>query len=148
MAMYGRQDAAFLGNPYGLEFKAEGYIAAADITPGRPVYRIPGTPAKVTSTYASDAVFAGVAMSLQSSHVADVATYKTGESVNVMREGMIWAQVSAAVSGAPAKAYATSGGLFAPTASGNYDVGAWFETNMTTVSGLAVVRISGDPAAV
>lgn len=148
MAMYGRMDAAFLGNIYGTEFSAEGYIAAADITPGKPVYRVPGTPAKVTSTYASGNVFAGVAISNQTSHVADVATYKTGESVNVLRDGMIWAQVAVAVSGAPMKAYATSGGLFSPTASGNYDVGAWFETNQTTISGLAVVRITDEPVAV
>lgn len=148
MAMYGRQDAAFLGNPYGLKFTAEGYIAAADVTPGRVVYRVPGTPGSVTPTYGSGRVFAGIAMSLQSSHVADVALYKTGESVNVMRGGMIWAQVAVAVSTAPAKAYATSAGLFSPTASGNYDVGAWFETNQATVSGLAVIRIDEDPVAV
>ena len=148
MAQYGRMDAAFLGNVYGLKYTAEGYAAAADITPGRPVYRVPGTPAAVTSTYTASDVFAGIALSLQSSHVADVATYKTGESVNVLREGMVWVQVAAAVSTAPAKAYATSAGLFSPTASGNYDVGAWFETNQATVSGLAVVRISGDPASV
>jgi hypothetical protein len=146
--MYGRQDAAFLGVPYGLEFKAEGYVAAADVTPGRPVYRVPGTPGSVTPTYGSGRVFAGVAIALQSSHVADVATYKTGESVNVMREGMLWGQVSVAVSTAPAKAYATSAGLFSPTASGNYDVGAWFETNQATVSGLAVIRLDSDPVAV
>lgn len=146
MAMYGRQDAAFLGNPYGLDFEANGYIAAAEVTPGRPVYRVPGTPTKVTSTYTAGDEFAGVAMSYQSSTVAAVATYASGVSVNVMREGFIWVQVSAAVSTAPCKAYATSAGLFSATASGNYDIGAWFETNQATVSGLAVIRISSDPA--
>lgn len=145
MGMYGRMDDAYLGNVYGLDFKCEGYAAASDITPGRPVYRVPGTPNKVTPTYASGNEFAGVAKSIHTSHVADVGTYKTGESVDVLRSGMIWVQVSTAVSGAPCKAYATSAGLFSPTASGNYDVGARFETNQTTISGLAVVRISSDP---
>lgn len=146
MAMYGRMDAAILGDIYGREFIADSYIAAVDVTAGRPMYRVPGTPTKVTPTYTAGNEFAGVAIHRHTSHVADAGVIKTGEGVDVMRQGFIWAQVSAAVSTAPAKAYATSAGLFSPTASGNYDVNAWFETNQTTVSGLAVVRIGPAPA--
>jgi len=63
--------------------------------------------------------------------------------VNVMREGKIWVQVSAAVSTAPVAAYATSAGLFSTTASGNYNGGCMFRTNQATVSGLAVVEVNG-----
>lgn len=141
MAEYGRPDEAILGLPYGLDFLVESYPASEDITPGRPVYQTPGTPSSCKGTYAAGDVFIGVAINRQYSDNDSVGTYKQYDVVNVLKKGSIWVQVSAAVSTAPAAAYATSAGLFTATASGNYNVGAMFRTNQATVSGLAVVEI-------
>jgi hypothetical protein len=143
MAAYDRMESAILGLPYGLDYEVDSVVASAAITPGRPVYQTPGSPETGKSTYASGDVFLGIAVVAQKSHIADVGTYASGDVVNVLRSGKIWVQVATAVSGAPAAAYATSAGLFAPTASGNYNVGALFRTNQTTVSGLAVIEVAG-----
>ena len=63
--------------------------------------------------------------------------------MNVLTDGKIWVQNAAAISTAPAAAYANSSGLFVPTASGNLNVGCLFRTNQATVSGLVVVEVSG-----
>lgn len=141
MAAYGKMDSAILGLPYGLEMEVESYPASADITPGRPVYQTPGTPTTVKSTFVAGDVFLGIAIARQYSNVDDVGTYKSGDVVNILKRGSIWVQVSAAVSTAPAKAYATAAGLFSATASGNNNGGAIFRTNQTTVSGLAVISV-------
>lgn len=141
MAEYGRPDEAILGLPYGLDFLVESYPASADITPGKPVYQTPGTPGSCKGTYVAGDVFIGVAINRQYSDNDSVGTYKQYDVVNVLKKGSIWVQVAAAVSTAPAAAYATSAGLFTATASGNYNVGAMFRTNQATVSGLAVVEI-------
>lgn len=143
MAAYDVMDAAILGLPYGLDFTVESFPAAADINAGQPVYQTPGTPSSVKPTYASGDVFVGIAMFDQRSDNASVGTYKQYDVVNVMTRGQIWGQVAAAVSTAPAAAYANSSGLFSPTASGNYNVGCMFRTNQATVSGLTVLEING-----
>lgn len=145
MAAYGTMDSAILGLPYGLadDCQFESYPAAADITPGRPVYQTPGTVTSVHSTYAGGDVFVGIAVANQMSHIADVGTYKQYDVVNIMTKGKIWVQVAAAVSTAPVAAYANSSGLFTTTASGNYNGGCMFRTNQATVSGLAVVEVNG-----
>jgi hypothetical protein len=143
MAAYGTMDSAILGLPYGLNFECESYPAAADITPGRPVYQTPGTVGSVHSTYVAGDVFLGIAIANQMSHIGDVGTYKTYDVVNILTIGKIWVQVSAAVSTAPVAAYATAAGLFSTTASGNYNGGAMFRTQQATVSGLAVVELFG-----
>lgn len=143
MAAYGSMGSAMLGLLYGFDHEVESFPAAADITPGRPVYQTPGTPSTVHSTYAGGDVFIGIALASQRANVADVGTYKTYEVVNVLTKGKAWVQVAAAVSTAPVAAYATSAGLFSTTASGNYNVGAMFVTNQATVSGLVVVEVNG-----
>ncbi len=143
MAQYGTMDSAILGLPYGFDNDYESYPAAADITPGRPVYQTPGTVTSVHSTFVAGDVFLGVATVNQMSHVGDVGTYKTYDVVNIMTRGKVWVQVSAAVSTAPVAAYATTAGLFSTTASGNNNGGAMFRTNQATVSGLAVIELFG-----
>lgn len=143
MAAYGTMDSAILGLSYGLENVYESYPAAAAITPGRPVYQTPGTVGSVHSTYVNGDVFLGIATVSQMSHVGDVGTYAIGDLVNILTFGKVWVQVSAAVSTAPVAGYATSGGLFSTTASGNYNVGAMFRTQQATVSGLALVEVFG-----
>jgi hypothetical protein len=142
MAAYGRMDEAILGLPYGLDFEVESFPAAADITPGRPVYQTPGTPSTCKAAYSAGDVFLGVAIARQWSTKDDVGTYKQYDIVNVLKKGSVWVQVAAAVSTAPAKAYANAAGLYSPTASGNYNGGALFRTNQTTVSGLALIEIN------
>lgn len=141
MAAYGRPDEAILGLPYGLDFLVESYPASADITPGRPVYQTPGTTSSCKGTYEAGDVFLGIAINRQYSDNDSVGTYEQYDVVNILKKGSIWVQVSAAVSTAPAAAYATSAGLFSATASGNYNVGAIFRTNQATVSGLAVLEV-------
>lgn len=143
MAAYDVMDAAILGLPYGLDFTVESFPAAADITAGRPVYQTPGTPGTVKPTYSAGDVFVGIAMFNQRADKDSVGTYKQYDVVNVLTDGKIWVQNAAAVSTAPAVAYANSSGLFTPTASGNLNVGCLFRTNQATVSGLVVVEVSG-----
>jgi len=143
MAAYGDMDAAILGLPYGLDFTVESFPAAADITAGRPVYQTPGTPGTVKPTYAGGDVFVGIAMFDQRADVATVGTYAQYDVVNVMTRGQVYVQAAAAVSTAPAAAYANSSGLFSPTASGNYNGGCMFRGNQATVSGLVLVEING-----
>lgn len=145
MAAYGRMDSAILGLPYGLEWEVEGLPTTNDIVPGRPVYQTPGTPSTCKGTYASGDVSLGIAMARQQSYIDSVATYKANDVVNIVKSGKIWVQVATAVSGAPAKAYANSAGLFTTTASGNVDFGAIFRTNQTTVSGLALIELVAVP---
>ncbi len=143
MAAYGTMDSAILGLPYGLENKFESYPAVAAITPGRPVYQTPGTVGSCKSTYSAGDVFLGIAAANQMSHIGDVGTYAIGDLVNILTEGKIWVQVSAAVSTAPVAAYATSAGLFSTTASGNYNCNTMFRTQQATVSGLALIEVNG-----
>lgn len=143
MAAYGTMDSALLGNLYGFDNDIESYPASADVTPGRPVYQTPGTPTTVHPTYVQGDVFVGIAVTSQRANIADVGTYKQYEVVNVLTRGKVWVQVAAAVSTAPVAGYATSAGLFSITASGNYNVGAMFRTNQATISGLAVLEVTG-----
>lgn len=143
MAAYGTMDSAILGLPFGLDFKCESYPASADITPGKPVYQTPGTVGTVKGTYSAGDVFLGIAVANQMSHIGDVGTYKTYDLVNILTEGKVWVQVSAAVSTAPVAAYATSAGLFSTTASGNYNCNTMFRTQQATVSGLALIEVNG-----
>ena len=145
MAAYGTMDSAILGLPYGLaqDCFIESYPAAEAITPGRPVYQTPGTVTSVHSTYSSGDVFMGIAVASQISHIGDVGTYAIYDVVNVLKKGEIWVQVAAAVADAPKAAYATSGGLFSTTASGNYNGGCMFRTQQATVSGLALLEVNG-----
>lgn len=143
MAAYGSMGSAMLGLLYGFDNDIESFPAAADITPGKPVYQTPGTPSTVHSTYVNGDVFIGVAVASQRANVADVGTYKQYEVVNVLTKGKVWVQVAAAIATAPVAAYANSTGLFTTTASGNYDVNAMFISNQATVSGLAVIEVNG-----
>ena len=143
MAQYGSMGSAMLGLLYGFDNDVESFPASADVTPGRPVYQTPGTPGTVHSTYVNGDVFTGIAIASQRANIADVGTYKQYEVVNVLTEGKVWVQAAAAVSTAPVAAYATSAGLFSPTASGNYNVGAMFIGNQATVSGLVVIEVTG-----
>jgi hypothetical protein len=143
MAAYGTMDAAILGLPYGLDFTVESFPAAADITAGRPVYQTPGTPGTVKATYAGGDVFVGIALFDQRADVASVGTYKQYDVVNVLTRGQIYVQNAVAVSTAPVAAYATSGGLFSTTASGNYNCNTMFRANQATVSGLALIEVNG-----
>lgn len=140
MAAYGKMESAILGLPYGEDFQVDSVVASGTIAPGRPVYEIPGAPGIGTQTYASGAVFMGVAMRSQVSYNDSVGTYPDKSVVNVLKKGKIWVQVAAAISTAPAKAYTNASGLFATS---GYDVGAFFRTNQATVSGLAVVEVGG-----
>lgn len=139
MAAYGKMEAAILGLPYGQDYEIATVVASGSITPGRPVYEIPGAPGIGTQTYASGAVFVGVAAVSQKSYSDAVGIYQDKDVVNVLKKGQIWVQNAAAITTAPAKAYTNASGLFA--ASG-YDVGAIFSTNQATVSGLVVVEIN------
>lgn len=132
-----------LGLLYGFDNDVESFPASADVTPGRPVYQTPGTPGTVHPTYVNGDVFVGIAIASQKANIADVGTYKQYEVVNVLTKGKVWVQAAAAVSTAPVAAYATSAGLFSPTASGNYNVGGMFIQNQATVSGLVVVEVNG-----
>lgn len=143
MGAYGTMEAAILGLPFGLDFEVESFPAAAAITAGRPVYQTPGTPGSVHPTYVSGDVFLGIALFDQRGSNATVGTYEQYDVVNVMTEGQIWVQAAAAVSTAPVAAYATSAGLFSPTASGNYNGGCMFRGNQATVSGLVLVEVNG-----
>ena len=143
MSAYGNMDAAILGLPYGLDFTVESFPAAADIDAGRPVYQTPGTPGSVKAAYAAGDVFVGIAMFNQRADVDTVGVYNQYDVVNVMTRGQIYVQAAAAVSTAPAAAYANSAGLFSPTASGNYNGGCMFRGNQATVSGLVLVEING-----
>jgi len=143
MSAYGNMDAAILGLPYGLDFTVESFPAAADITAGRPVYQTPGTPGTVKPSYTSGDVFVGIAMFNQRADRDSVGTYKQYDVVNVMTRGQVWVQNAAAVSTAPAVAYANASGLFTAASGGNYNVGALFRTNQATVSGLVVVEVDG-----
>lgn len=143
MSAYGTMDSAILGLQYGFDNTIESFPASADVTPGRPVYQTPGTPTTVHQTYVSGDVFVGVAVVSQKSNVADVGYYKKYEVVNVLTDGKVWVQAGAAVSTAPVAAYADSNGMFTPTASGNYNVGAMFIGNQATVSGLVVIEVNG-----
>lgn len=141
MAAYGRMDSAILGLPYGEDFLVESFPASADITPGRPVYQTPGTPTTVKASYSAGDVFLGVAIARQWSTKDDVGTYKQYDTVNILKKGSVWVQVATSVSGAPAKAYANSSGLFSTASGSNYNVAALFRTNQTTISGLALIEI-------
>jgi hypothetical protein len=143
MSAYGNMDAAILGLPYGLDFTVESFPAAADISAGRPVYQTPGTPGSVKAAYASGDVFVGIAMFNQRADVNTVGLYNRYDVVNVLTRGQIYVQAAAAVSTAPAAAYANSAGLFSPTASGNYNGGCMFRGNQATVSGLVLVEVNG-----
>lgn len=143
MAAYDVMDSAILGLPYGLDFTVESFPAAADITAGRPVYQTPGTPTSVKPTYSAGDVFVGIALFDQRADADSVGTYDQYDVVNVMTRGQIYVQAGAAVSTAPAAAYANSSGLFSPTASGNYNVNCMFRGNQTTVSGLVLVEVNG-----
>ena len=145
MAAYGTMDSAILGLPYGLvdTWEVESFPASGAVTPGRPVYQTPGTVTSVHQTYSSGDVFMGIAVANHTSSTASVGTYEAYDTVSVMKKGMIWVQVAAAVSTAPVAAYANSSGLFSPTASGNYNGGCMFRTNQATVSGLAVIDVNG-----
>jgi len=145
MAAYGTMDSAILGLPYGLaqDFTFESYPTTAAVTPGRPVYQTPGTVGSVHPTYVGGDVFMGIAVANHTSKVSTVGTYDAYDTVSIMTKGKIWVQVATTVSGAPVAAYANSSGLFSVTASGNYNVGAMFRTNQTTVSGLAVLEVNG-----
>ena len=143
MSAYGNMDAAILGLPYGLDFTVESFPAAADISAGRPVYQTPGTPGSVKPTYAGGDVFVGIAMFNQRADADTVGVYNQYDVVNVMTRGQIYVQAAAAVSTAPAAAYANSSGLFSPTASGNYNGGCMFRGNQATVSGLVLVEVNG-----
>jgi hypothetical protein len=145
MAAYGRMDSAILGLPYGIEMDVESYPAAVAITPGRPVYQTPGTESTCKTTYASGDVFLGIALVSQRSNIGDVGTYAIGELVNIMKKGSVWVGAASTVSTAPAKAYATSAGVFSATASGNYNVGAYFRTQQATTSGLVLIELMGSP---
>lgn len=143
MAEYGQMGSAMLGMLYGMDYTVDSFPCTEDVTPGKPVYQTPGSPTTVHSTYQSGDVFVGIAIATQQASKSSVGKYETHDVVNVLKRGMVWVQVKTPVTTAPAKAYATSDGMFTVTASGNIDVGAVFRTNQATASGLAVVEIAG-----
>lgn len=143
MAAYGTMESAVLGLIYGLDYEVESYPAAADITPGRPVYQTPGTVTSCHSTYVAGDVFLGVAVFSQTSDNDSVGTYEQYETVNILTKGKIYVTAASAVSTAPVAAYATSDGYFSTTASGNYNVGCMFRANQATASGLVLIEVNG-----
>ncbi len=140
MAEYGTMSPAFLGMLYGTDYVIDSFVCTEAVSPGKPVYQTPGSPGTVHATYVSGDVFVGIAVASQRSTVNSVGVYEAHEVVNVLKEGSVWVAVASTVSTAPTAAYATASGTFSVTASGNYDVGALFRTNG---SSLAVVEIHG-----
>jgi hypothetical protein len=138
-------DSAILGLLYGSarDCDIESYPASAAITPGRPVYQTPGTVTSVHQTYVSGDVFMGIAVASQISHDDDVGTYATYDVVNILKRGLIWVAVAAAVSTAPVAAYANAAGLFTTVSGGAYNGGCMFRSKQATVSGLALLEVNG-----
>jgi len=146
MAQYGSPASAILGMPCAFDNTIESFIAAADITPGRPVYVTPNAPTVAKAAYAAGDYFGGIAMISHKGYTDAVGLYKSGDNVNVLTRGRIWCQAGAAFSAAPAVAFLTAAtGKFTPVdgGAGELTVGTIARSNQTSVDGLVEIEVNG-----
>lgn len=146
MAQYDAPGSAILGMPATLDHEIESFIAAVDLTPGRPVWVTPGSPTVAKAAYAAGDYFGGVVLLSHKGYSDAVGLIKAKDNVNVMKKGRIWVQAGAAFPAAPCVAYVTTAsGKFTPVDGGGTEltVGAIARSNQTTVDGLVEVELTG-----